>query len=177
MKSFVKMLGGAAAVALLAIGTASPAGAQPYPYPGPYHDDDDRVTVGEIVGAVATVAGAVNAVTRGYAPYGYGYGYQQPYGYPAPNYGYGYGQPNYGYGYNSGYGYGAAVNSCGAEAQRFARGGRVQIRDVDQVSGGRFRVRGTFDELGHDRYGRVRAEREGFSCLAFGDGRIIDFDS
>jgi len=38
-------------------------------------------------------------------------------------------------------------------------------------------VRGIFEELRHDSYGRVRVNREGFSCLAFGDGRILDFDS
>ncbi len=181
MTRITKILGGIGSAALLA--TATPAGAQPYPYPYPYDDRDDGISARDIAGAVAAVgaiAGAVNAVTgRGYAPYGYGY--PQTYRYPAPGYGYGYGQPNYGYGTNygyagGGYGYGAAANSCGAEAQRYARGGQVRIRDVDQVSGGRFRVRGTFDELRHDRYGRVRVEREGFSCLAFGDGRILDFD-
>lgn len=186
MTRITKILGGIATAGLLA--TASPAGAQPYPYP--YEDRDDGISARDIAGAVAAVgaiAGAVNAVTgRGYAPYG-GYGYQQPgYGYQAPAPGYGYQQPGYGYpsaGYGSaygyaggGYGYGAAANSCGAEAQRYARGGQVRVTDVDQVSGGRFRVRGTFDELRHDRYGRIRTDREGFSCLAFGDGRILDFD-
>ncbi|MDB5668735.1 MAG: hypothetical protein JWL74_1685 [Alphaproteobacteria bacterium] len=180
MTRTTKILGGIATAALLA--TAAPAGAQPYPYP--YDDRDDGISARDIAGAVAAVgaiAGAVNAVTgRGYSPYGYGapqgYGYQTPgYGYPGAGYGY----PNSGYGYNqsySGYGYGAAVNSCGAEAQRYARGGQIRVSDVDQVSGGRFRVRGTFDEMRHDRYGRVRVEREGFSCLAFGDGRVLDFD-
>ena len=184
MTRITKILGGIGTAALLA--TATPAGAQPYPYP--YDDRDDGISARDVAGAVAAVgaiAGAVNAVTgRGYAPYGGGYGYPQNYNYPAPGYGYGYpstgyGYPNAGYGYNqghAGYGYGAAVNSCGAEAQRYSRGGQVQIRDVDQVSGGRFRVRGTFDELRHDSYGRVRVEREGFSCLAFGDGRVLDFD-
>ena len=185
MKRITKILGGIGTAALLA--TATPAGAQPYPYP--YDDRDEGISARDIAGAVAAVgaiAGAVNAVTgRGYTP-GYGYGYPQTYGYQAPGYGYqapgyGYGYPSAGYsanyGYNGGgYGYGAAANSCGSEAQRYARGGQVQIRDVDAVSGGRFRVRGTFDEMRHDRYGRVRVEREGFSCLAFGDGRILDFD-
>ncbi|WP_207774737.1 hypothetical protein [Sphingosinicella sp. YJ22] len=178
MTRITKILGGIATAGLLA--TASPAGAQPYPYP--YDDRDDGISARDIAGAVAAVgaiAGAVNAVTgRGYAPYG-GYGYPQSYGYQQPGYGYGY--PNAGYGSNygyagGGYGYGAAANSCGAEAQRYARGGQVRVTDVDQVSGGRFRVRGTFDELRHDRYGRIRTDREGFSCLAFGDGRILDFD-
>ena len=178
MTRITKILGGIATAGLLA--TASPAFAQPYPYP--YDDRDDGISAQDIAGAVAAVgaiAGAVNAVTgRGYAPYG-GYGYPQSYGYQTPGQGYGY--PNAGYGYNygyngGGYGYGAAANGCGAEAQRYARGGQVQIRDVDPVSGGRFRVRGTFDEMRHDRYGRVRVEREGFSCLALGDGRILDFD-
>lgn len=179
MKRITALFGGIGAAALLA--TATPAGAQPYPYPYPYDDRDDGISARDIataVAAVGAIAGAVNAATgRGYAPYGYGA--PQGYGYPAPGYGYGY--PNAGYGANygyagGGYGYGAAANSCGAEAQRHARGGQVQIRDVDAVSGGRFRVRGTFDELRHDRYGRVRVDREGFSCLAFGDGRILDFD-
>lgn len=185
MTHITKILGGIATAALFA--TATPAGAQPYPYP--YDDRDDGISARDIAGAVAAVgaiAGAVNAVTgRGYAPNG-GYGYPQSYGYQQPGYGYqqpgyGYGYPNAGYGSNygyagGGYGYGAAASSCGAEAQRYARGGQVRVTDVDQVSGGRFRVRGTFDELRHDRYGRIRTNRDGFSCLAFGDGRILDFD-
>jgi hypothetical protein len=53
------------------------------------------------------------------------------------------GQQGYGYAYavNN------AVNSCGRQAQRVSGGGRVEIRDVDQVSRGRLRVRGVFDDL------------------------------
>ena len=187
MKSLSKILAGTAIAATAIAGSATTAAAQPYGYPyQDRYDDRDRggINVGDIaagVAAVGAIAGVVNAVTGrgGYGtPYGYGV---QRYGYPQ-TYGYGYPQGNaYGYGnaYGSAYGYGAgaAVNSCGAEAQRYARGGQVQVRDVDQVSGGRFRVRGVYQELQHDRYGRVRAEREGFSCLAYGNGQIQDFDS
>lgn len=196
MTRLTKILAGSAIAAAAIAGSATAAGAQAYPYPYGERDDyraRDGISVGDIaagVAAVGAIAGMVNAVTGrggyyGGTPYGYGaqpYGYgAQSYGYPQ-RYGYGYPQGNaYGYGnaYGGAYGYGAgaAVNSCGAEAQRFARGGQVQVRDVDQVSGGRFRVRGTYQELGHDRYGRIRAERERFSCLAYGDGRIQDFDS
>lgn len=193
MKSVSKFLASAAVAAAAIVGTASTAGAQSYPYPYPYNDRYDRdrggISIGDIatgVAAVGAIAGVVNAVTGrsggyyGGVPYGYGaqrYGYPQTYGYGYPQgnaYGYGYGNA---YGGPYGYGAGAAVNSCGAEAQRFARGGQVQVRDVDQVSGGRFRVRGIYQELEHDRYGRLRGDTERFSCLAFGDGRIVDFDS
>lgn len=169
------MAGTALAAAVLA--TATPAAAQYYPY---YERDRDGVSIGEIVAGVGAVAGAVNAVTGrgGYYGYPQSYGYSHPrYGYSYPQ-GYGYAQPPvYGYGNAYGYGGNAAVNSCAAEAQRQARGGQVRIRDVDVVSRGRIRVRGTFDELRPSYYGRYNVEREGFSCLAYGNGQIVDFDS
>ena len=192
MKSLSKILASTAAVACALAGTAGAASAQPYDYRYDDRYDDDRyddrydrdrggISVGDIatgVAAVGAIAGVVNAVTGrgGYygAPYGYGvprYGYPPAYGYPQGSYGYGNAYGAYGYGA------GAAVNSCSIEAQRYARGGQVQVRDVDPVSGGRFRVRGVFQELQQDRWGRVRAEREGFSCLAYGNGQIQDFDS
>jgi len=190
MKRMFEILVGTAMAATAIAGSAGSATAQPYgyPYQDPYdYRDRGGISVGDIaagIAAVGAIAGAVNAVTgRGYAnPYGYGtpYGYGvQRYGYPQ-TYGYGYPSGNFGYGnaYGAyGYGAGAAVSSCGAEAQRFARGGQVQVRDVDPVSRGRFRVRGVYHELQQDRYGRVRAEREGFSCLAYANGQIQDFDS
>lgn len=183
MKRMNKILAGTAVAATAAFASATPASAQYYGYPDRY-DDRRGVSIGEIVAGVGAVAGAVNAVTGrgGYYGYPQSYGYSHPrYGYSYPQ-GYGYAQPpvyGYGHAYGSAYGYGgnAAVNSCAAEAQRQARGGQVRIRDVDMVSRGRIRVRGTFDELRPSYYGRYNVEREGFSCLAYGNGQIVDFDS
>lgn len=181
MTSMLKALTGTAVAAVAMAGMATPASAQYY---DPYYDRErrDGPSIGQIIAGVGAVAGAVNAVTGrggyyGYPQQSYRYGYPQSYGYGYPQT-YGYPQA-YGYGnaYSYGYGGNAAVNSCAAEAQRQARGGQVRISDVDLVSRGRVRVRGTFDELRPSYYGRVRAEREGFSCLAYGNGQIVDFDS
>jgi len=170
----IKYLAGAAAAAAML--AASPATAQygryqPY---DPYYEDrrDDGFDIATGIAVVGTIASILNAFRGGRygAPYGGGYG--SPYGQP-----YGYGQQGYG---QQGYGYAQAVNnavnSCGRQAQRVSGGGRVEIRDVDQVSRGRLRVRGVFDDLRNSNpYSYRRIDRDGFSCLAFGDGRIQDF--
>lgn len=165
----IKYLAGAAAAAAML--AASPAAAQygryqPY---DPYYEDrrDDGFDIATGIAVVGTIASILNAFRGGRygAPYG---GYGSPYGQP-----YGYGQQGYGYAQavNN------AVNSCGRQAQRVSGGGRVEIRDVDQVSRGRLRVRGVFDDLRNSNpYSYRRIDRDGFSCLAFGDGRIQDFD-
>jgi hypothetical protein len=179
MRKIKYLAGAAAAAAMLA---ASPAAAQyggyyPDPRYDPRYDDrGDGFDVATGIAVVGTIANILNAFRGGRYGYSQPYGYSRPYGYSQP-YGYGqsYGYGNYG-GYNYDYAYAVnnAVNSCGREAQRFSGGGRVEIRDVDQVSGGRMRVRGVFDDLRNSRYGRL--DRDGFSCLAYRNGAIQDFD-
>lgn len=69
--------------------------------------------------------------------------------------------------------YGAAVNACGAEAQRMGRG-PARVEAVERIGPDRFRVSGAVvgDRYGYDRYYRA-ADR--FTCLAFGNGRIEGF--
>jgi hypothetical protein len=171
----------AAAAAMLATTPAAAQYGRYQPY-DPYYDRrDDGFDIATGIAVVGTIASILNAVRGGRAgygsPYGYGtsYGYGSPYGQARP---YGYSQP-YGYGgqgYDYAYSVNNAVNSCGRQAQRVSGGGRVEIRDVDQVSGGRLRVRGVFDDLRNSRpYSSRRIDRDGFSCLTWGDGRIQNF--
>lgn len=98
----------------------------------------------------------------------------------------------YGYGSRNRYrdDYGAAVNSCGAEAQRAGRG-EVRITDVDRRGSNAYRVEGVvqsgyggYGARGYDRgyddrrydsreYSRDYGER--FTCIAYGNGRIAEF--
>jgi len=177
----IKLLAGAtAAAALLA---ASPAAAQ-YGRYDPRYDPryerrDDGFDIAAGIAVVGTIANILNAF-RGGGRYGYSqpYGYSRPYGGYGQPYGQGYGGYSYGgYSYDQAYALNAAVNSCGHEARRVSAGGRVEIRDVDRVSNGRFRVRGVFDDLrSYDGWRSRRVDRDRFSCLAWGDGRIQDFD-
>jgi hypothetical protein len=170
MNKIVKVLAGAATVALVTVSTATPAQAR---------HNDDGIDVGEViagvavVGGIAAAVGAISNATRGgydYGTYGRGYG----------TYG-GYGRSGYGY---DRYGYGAdrAVQSCTYQAQRYGQG-RVSVTDIDQRSRSRFRVRGVIDGGGYDyRYGRGYGydrygyDRIAFECDARYDGRITDFD-
>jgi hypothetical protein len=178
----IKMFAGAAAAAAML--AAAPAAAQYGRYDpryDPYHDDrrGDGFDIATGIAVVGTIAGILNAF-RGGGRYGYAapYGYGQPYGYARP-----YGPQSYGgYSYDYAYAVNAAVNSCGREAQRAGGGGRVEVRDVDQVSNGRFRVRGVFDDLRNHNgwsnrgWSNRRVDRDRFSCLVLGNGRIQDFD-
>lgn len=193
MKAF-KYLAGAASAAALTIGTASPAQAQ-------YWDRRDRgIDAGDIATGVAVLGGIAALISAFDGRGGYGvdprYGYNRGYGVD-PRYGYnrGYGyDPRYG-GYNGGYnrgynggysgygmgygGYGhgsaqAAVNACGAEAQRIGR--NVTITDLDRDRRG-YRVRGRIDVVDYDGRGWNRGydvDREDFTCYA-SNGRIFDF--
>jgi hypothetical protein len=179
MSNRIKYLGcAAAAAAMLA---ATPAASQ-YRYDprydqryDPYYDRrGDGFDIATGIAVVGTIANVLNAFRgRGYG-YGYPGGYGQSHGYRQP---YGYGQTYGGYSYDYASAVNVAVNTCGVQAQRVAAGGRVEIRDVDQVSNGRFRVRGVFDDLrNYDGWNRRRVDRDSFSCLVYGNGRIQDFD-
>jgi len=158
-----KLLLGAAAAALT-VATAAPASAQ-YPY-------DDRYRRGGIdAGDIATgiaVVGGIAAILSAFDRDGGRYGYDNRYRYRDS--------------------YSAAVNSCGREAERYARG-QVRITDVDRKSGDRYEVEGVVEngyggydtryDRGYDRrydgreYARDYGER--FTCVAYGNGRIRDF--
>jgi hypothetical protein len=78
-----------------------------------------------------------------------------------------------------------AVNACGAEAERFGRGG-IQINYVDRRGQGRYRVKGlirrgygtSYNRWGSEyrRWGQDRSRNRYFACTARGNGRILDFD-
>jgi hypothetical protein len=198
---FSKSLVGAGAAALVALTAAAPAQAQYYPYP----DQRRGVDVGSIArgvataGAVAAVIGAITNATRGGAYGGYGNGTYGNGGYGNGTYGGTYGNGGYGngtyggtygnggYGYpnqGAGYGYGnqsferAAVDACGAQAQRY---GRVSIDNVEMRSRSTMRVRGMIEANaggygGYGSYGNAM-ERRTFTCSFRSDGRISDFDT
>lgn len=177
MKKVAKIMTGAVATAMLAVGAAAPAEAQYYRNRDRGIDAGDVLTGIAVVGGVAAIASAIGGSNRGYGYNGYnggyvreGYGYGQGYGYNS-GYSQGYGQ---GYGYNSGYGQSAAVNACSYQAQRYGRG-PVQILDVDQTGARRFRVHGVIDGDG-GYYNRGYSQRIGFSCSARDNGRVTDFD-
>ena len=193
MNALTKSLLGAGAAALATLTAAAPAQAQYYPYP----DQRQGVDLGAIArgvataGAVAAVVGAITNAARG-GTYGnrgvYGNGTYGNGGYGV--YGNGtYGNGTYGngtYGYPSqsrGYGYGsqnferAAVDACGAQAQRY---GRVSIDDVELRSRSTVRVRGMIEaNAGYGGYGSYGGgiERRTFDCSFRSDGRITDFDT
>ena len=176
MKKVAKIMTGAVATAMLAVGAAAPAEAQYYRNRDRGIDAGDVLTGIAVVGGVAAIASAIGNSNRGYG-YNNGYGYnggyvREGYGY---NSGYGY-TPGYGqgYGYNSGYGQSAAVNACSYQAQRYGRG-PIQILDVDQTGNRRFRVHGVIDGDG-GYYNRGYSQRIGFSCTARDNGRVTDFD-
>ena len=174
MKAVSKLITGAAAAALVTITAAAPAEAQYYRHRDRGIDTGDIITGIAILGGIAAVTSALG---RDRGRYGYG-GYDRYRG-----------------------GYTAAVNSCGYEAERMARG-RVRITDVDRTGSDRYRVRGVV-ETGYDRYDRGysgydrydrsygrydrydrydrysrydRRDRDDFTCYARGDGRITDFN-
>ena len=168
MKSVSKFVTGAAAAALIAVSTATPAMARDWD--GHHHGG---ISTGEAIAGIAIIGGAAAIATA----------------LTSDNHRYG---SNYSYRYQGGYT--AAVNSCGYEADRYGRG-RVRITDVDRKSYDRYRVRGVI-EGGYSRYdngwgGYDRGDRYdrydsayrygggygqvGFTCVARSDGRVTDF--
>lgn len=191
MKAISKYLAGAAAAATLAVAGAAPAQAQSYDRHGhyDYRDRGRGIDTGDIITGVA-ILGGIAAIAAALDRDGSRYGYRDRYR----------------------YGYQAAVNSCGYEAQRYARYGQVRITDVDRVRRNQYRVRGVietadrggydgygrygrydrydraysydrhdrYDRRGYDRYGRYDRyrdyDRDRFTCYAWDNGRIRDFD-
>jgi len=161
MKTITKLITGAAAAAMLTITAAAPAQAQ-------YRSDRrDRVDTGDVITGVA-ILGGIAAIAAAVGNDGNRYGYGQRHRYRN--------------------GYSNAVNACGYQAQRHGRG-QVQILDVDRRGGDSFRVRGVITG-GYDRfdggldrrydrdYGRNdfdRGDRDGFSCTALANGRVVNF--
>jgi hypothetical protein len=172
MKALTKFLAGTVAAAALTVTAASPASAQ--------WDRRDRggIDTGDIIAGVA-VLGGIAAIVAALDRDGNRYGYDNRYRYRND--------------------YTSAVNACGYEAQRYGRGARVSITDIDRRSSGRsYRVRGvidagydSFSRYSNDRYGRygnygsygsygrygnAYGQRAEFACTARYDGRITDFD-
>ena len=167
MTRFAKMLTGAAAAAVVTVSAAAPAQAQYYGRN--YHRYDRGIDAGDIITGVA-VLGGIAAIASALGRDG----------------GYGYGNRYRG-------GYSAAVNACGYEAERYGRGGRVSVTDVDRRGSYSYRVRGVIDSgggygydrggygYGYDRggYGYNRGYdnygRSSFTCTARSDGRVTNF--
>jgi len=166
MKALTKYLTGAAAAAAMTVTAAAPAQAQ---YGYDYRDNrgidtGDIITGVAVIGGIAAILGALNND-------GNRYGYNNRYQYRDD--------------------YRNAVNACAYQAERYARGGRVSITDVDRRGSNRYRVRGVVDAGnnsygyggygGYDRYDRYDRynrynQRIVFECDARANGRITDFD-
>ena len=159
MKAVSKIMTGVAAAAMLAV-SAAPAQAN-------HRRSHDGIDAGDIVTGVA-ILGGIAAIAAAVGNDG----------------------NRYGYGYRNRYrdGYTNAVNACGYEAERYGRG-RVHVTDVDRRGNDSYRVRGVIEggydryDRGYDRrydrdYGRYdydRRDRDSFTCVARGNGRIQDF--
>jgi hypothetical protein len=159
MKALTKTLTGAAAAALITVSAAAPAQAQ---YRGYGYDRDDGIDAGDVITGVAVIGG-IAAILGAFDRDGDRYGHDNRYRHRND--------------------YQAAVNGCAYEAQRYARGGRVQVSDVDQVRRNRYRVRGVVESQydyrgGYDRYDRYDRgnDRVAFECDVRANGRILDFD-
>ena len=162
MNKISKLVTGAAAAALVTTGfAAAPAQAQSYRY----YDRDRGIDVGDVVAGVAIIGG-IAAIASALGRDGDRYGYDNRSRYRNDSR--------------------SAVNTCGYQAERYARGGRVSVTDVDRRGNG-YRVRGVVDSgggydrygrndrYGYDRYDRYDA-RVAFSCDTDRYGRIRDFD-
>ena len=173
MKAITKYLAGAAAAAMT-VTAAGPAQAQIFSRD---HRDRGGIDAGDIITGVAVVGG-IAAILGAFSRDGDRYGYDNRYRYRND--------------------YQAAVNACGYEAERYARGGQVSVTDIDRRGSNSYRVRGVIDAAyggygnygvygnsrydrrynnRYDRYGYSRYnQRVEFSCTARADGRIRDFD-
>ncbi len=163
MNKLSKVITGAAAAALVTTGfAAAPAEAQRY-YGDRYRHYDRGIDAGDVIAGVA-ILGGIAAITSAMTRDGYSYGYGNRYRY----------RDNYR----------DAVNACGYEAERYGRGGRVSVTDVDRRGNG-FRVRGVVGGYGgyggydrydrYDRYSRYDAQTT-FTCFTDRYGRVRDFD-
>ena len=202
MNRFTKLTVGAGAAALAAITAASPAQAQYYPYPQNGGVDVGQIVRGvAVAGAVSAAVGAITNAVRGGAygnvgnrNGGYGYptttypntsypnssypsgGYSYPgTTYPSTNY------PTGGNAYPGGYGVqangyasfeSAAVNACGAQAQRY---GRASVDNVERRSNSSVRVRGMIEASANVYGGGI--ERRTFDCSFRNDGRVTQFET
>lgn len=157
MKAMTKILTGAAAAAALTVSAAAPAQAQ---WRDRYHDRDgidagDIITGVAVVGGIAAILGALNNDGRQY-------GYDNRYRYRND--------------------YRNAVNACAYQADRYARGGRVSVTDVQRRGRNAYVVRGVVDsDYGRGGYGRYDRydrynQRVAFECAARANGRVLDFD-
>jgi hypothetical protein len=136
MKAVSRFITGVGAAAFVAL-SAAPAQAE-------HRDRWDRrggIDMGDIIQGVAILGGlaaVTSALERDFGRYGYG------------------SRDRYRDGYTN------AVNSCGREAERIARG-RVRITDVDRTGSDRYRVRGVVEADyaygGYDRGYDRRYER------------------
>jgi len=150
------MLTGAAAAAVVTLSAAAPAQAQYYGRNYYSHRYDRGIDAGDIITGVAVLGGIAAIASALGRDRGYGYRYRD--------------------------GYSAAVNACGYEAERYGRGGRVSVVDVDRRGSYSYRVRGVIDaggygydrgygyNGGYDSYGR-----SSFTCTARADGRVTRF--
>jgi hypothetical protein len=128
MKAFTKYLAGAAAAAAMTVTAASPAQAQIF---GRDRYDRGGIDAGDIVTGVA-VLGGIAAIMSAFGRDGNRYGYDNRYQYRND--------------------YQNAVNACGYQAERYARGGQVNVVDIDRRGSNSYRVRGVID-AGYGNYG------------------------
>ena len=128
MKALTKYLAGAATAVALTVTAASPAQAQIF---GRDRYDRDGIDVGDIVTGVAVIGGLA-AILGAFNRDGARYGYDSRYRYRDD--------------------YQNAVNACAYEAERYGRGARVSVTDVDRRGYDNYRVRGVID-AGYGNYG------------------------
>ena len=129
MKALTKYLAGAAVATAMTVTAASPAQAQIFGGRDPYGRNGGGV--GDVITGVAVLGGIaaiLSAVGRDGNRYGDGYGdrYRDDYR--------------------------NAVNACASEAQRYGRGGQVNVTEVERRGYDSYRVRGVID-AGYNNYG------------------------
>ena len=173
MKAFTKYLAGAATAVAMTVTAASPAQAQIF---GRDRYDRGGIDAGDIISGVA-VLGGIAAIMSAFGRDGSRYGYNNRYQYRND--------------------YQNAVNACGYQAERYARGGQVSVLDIDRRGSNSYRVRGVIN-AGYNngnygangrydnRYGNRYDNRYGsygrydqqveFACTARSNGRVTDFD-
>jgi hypothetical protein len=149
MKKISKVVTGAAAAAVMSVSFAAPADAQ-YRYRDRY---DRGIDAGDIITGVA-ILGGIAAISSALQRDGYQYGYNNRYRYRDA--------------------YSQAVNACGYQAERYGRGGRISVTDVNRRGSG-LRVRGVIDAgynggYGYDRGYGYDDRRYGYDNRRYGYG-------